>query len=270
MMSPRKIFTVAALCALVSSGSAWTQDPTFKPTVGQAGKDVIWVPTSQALVNRMLDMAELTPKDSLVDLGSGDGRTVITAAKRGATARGVEFNPDMVALSRQSAQEEGVADRARFDQADIFESNFSDATIVTLFLLPDLNLRLRPTLLDMKPGTRVVSNSFNMGDWQADETAHVTEGEGCSNYCTAYKWIVPAKAEGTWKMADQELTLIQTFQMLQGTLRKGGSEQPIDDARLDGARIRFSVGKDVYTGVVDGKQMRGTINGQTAWSATLI
>ena len=267
MMSPGKFFT-AAIFTLALSGNAWAQDSTFTPTVGQAGKDVIWVPTSQTLVDRMLDMAGLTPKDRLVDLGSGDGRTVITAAKRGATARGVEFNLDMVTLSRRAAEKEGVADRAKFDQADIFESDFSNATIVTLFLLPDLNLRLRPTLLDMKPGTRVVSNSFNMGDWAPDETAQVNEG--CSDYCTAYKWVVPAKVAGTWKMADQELSLTQTYQMLKGTLRKGSSAQAISDARLDGAQIRFTVGKDVYAGVVDGKEMRGTVNGKTAWSATLI
>jgi hypothetical protein len=269
MMSPGKIFTAAALCMFVSNGSAWAQDSTFTPTIGQDGKDVIWVPTSQTLVDRMLDMAELTPQDILVDLGSGDGRTVITAAKRGATARGVEFNPDMVALSRQAAEKEGVADRARFDQADIFESDFSNATVVTLFLLPELNLRLRPALLSMKPGTRVVSNSFDMGNWEPDETAQVDEGEECSDYCTAYKWVVPAKIEGTWKLADQVLTLTQTFQDITGTLRKGRTTQPIGDAHLDGARIRFTVGKDAYTGIVDGREMRGAINGKTAWSATL-
>jgi hypothetical protein len=267
MMSPAKIFT-AAVCALALSTGASAQDSTFTPTVGQAGKDVIWVPTAQTMVDRMLEMAELTPRDYLVDLGSGDGRTVITAAKRGATARGIEFNPDMVALSRRAAAMEGVADRARFEQADIFQSDFSDATIVTLFLLPDLNLRLRPTLLDMKPGTRVVSNSFDMDDWDPDDTAQVSEE--CSDYCTIYKWVVPAKVAGTWKMGEQELTLTQTFQMLEGSLRKGGKAQPIGDARLDGAQIRFSVGKDVYTGVVDGKEMRGAINGKSAWSATLI
>ncbi|MDR2452793.1 MAG: class I SAM-dependent methyltransferase [Candidatus Accumulibacter sp.] len=263
MMSPGKIFT-AAVCALVLSGNAWAQNSTFTPTVGQAGKDVVWVPTSQALVDRMLDMAKLTPKDYLVDLGSGDGRTVITAAKRGATARGIEFNPDMVALSRRTAEEEGVADRAKFEQADIFQSDFSDATIVTLFLLPELNLRLRPTLLDMKPGTRVVSNSFDMDDWEPDETARVSEG--CSDYCTAYRWVVPAKVAGTWKMAEQELALVQTFQTLQGTLGR----EAISDARLDGARIRFSVGKDVYTGVVNGNEMRGAVNGKGTWRATSI
>jgi hypothetical protein len=267
MMSPRKFFT-AAVCALALSGNTWAQEATFTPVVGQPGKDVIWVPTSQAMVDRMLDMAELTPKDIHVDLGSGDGRTVITAAKRGATARGVEFNPDMVALSRRAAKEEGVADRAKFDQADIFQSDFSDATVITLFLLPDLNLRLRSTLLNMKPGTRVVSNSFDMEDWEPDDTAYVTEG--CSDYCTAYKWVVPAKVEGTWKLADQELTLTQTFQRLEGALRKGSAAQPISDAYLDGAKIHFSVGKAVYTGVVDGKEMHGTIDGKTAWNATSI
>ena len=167
----------------------------------------------------MLEMAKLTPEDRLVDLGSGDGRLVITAAKRGATARGIEFNPEMVALSRRAAAAEGVAGRATFEQADIFESDFSDATVVTLFLLPDLNIRLRPTLLNMKPGTRVVSNSFTMDKWQPDEVARVKEG--CTTYCDAYKWVIPANAAGTWRMADQELVLTQTFQMLEGTLRIG-------------------------------------------------
>lgn len=272
MISPSKFFTVAAACALALGGNAWAQTSasrasSFAPTVGQPGKDVIWVPTSQALVDRMLEMAKLTPEDRLVDLGSGDGRLVITAAKRGATARGIEFNPEMVALSKRAAAAEGVAGRATFEQADIFESDFSDATVVTLFLLPDLNIRLRPTLLNMKPGTRVVSNSFTMDKWQPDEVARVKEG--CTTYCDAYKWVIPAKAAGTWRMADQELVLTQTFQMLEGTLRKGNAVLPVSDARLDGAQIRFSVGQERYTGVVDGNEMRGTINDKAAWSATL-
>src|SRR5690606_9094222 len=147
----------------------------YTPSVGQQGKDVVWVPTSQALVDRMLEMAQLTAEDRLVDLGSGDGRLVITAAKRGAASRGIEFNPDLVAISKRAAQTEGVAQRATFEQADIFESDFSDASVVTLFLLPSLNLRLRPTLLDMKPGTRVVSNSFAMEAWEPDESVEVKE-----------------------------------------------------------------------------------------------
>jgi SAM-dependent methyltransferase len=239
----------------------------YEPKVGQAGKDVIWVPTSQALVDRMLDMAGLTPQDRLVDLGSGDGRTVITAARRGANARGIEFNPDMVAISREAAKAEQLAGRATFAQGDIFESDFSDATVVTLFLLPDLNLRLRPTLLDMAPGTRVVSNSFDMAEWKPDETARVTDG--CTGFCNAYKWIVPAKVAGTWSMDGRQLELKQTFQMLEGALRDRGSEVPISDARMDGSQIRFSVGGDRYTGQVDGHRMRGVVNGSQAWRATL-
>lgn len=238
----------------------------FQPTVGQSGKDVIWVPTPQALVDRMLDMAELTPQDTLVDLGSGDGRTVITAAKRGAKARGIEYNPDMVALSKSAALREGVSDRAIFEQADIFESDFSDATVVTLFLLPGLNLRLKPILLDMKPGTRVVSNSFTMGDWEPDETA---QAEGCTNYCIAYKWTVPAKVEGNWKTPDGELMLTQTFQKVEGTLRKGGASLPITEGRLEGSQFHFRAGDDEYRAQVSGEQMQGSASGQAGWSATL-
>lgn len=234
--------------------------------MGQAGKDVIWVPTPQALVDKMLDMAKLTPQDTLVDLGSGDGRTVITAAKRGARARGIEYNPDMVALSRSAALQAGVADRAVFEQADIFESDFSDATVVTLFLLPNLNLKLRPTLLDMAPGTRVVSNSFTMGDWEPDESA---EAEGCANYCTAYKWVVPAKVEGTWALPDGRLVLTQNYQFVEGTLTRGGDTVSVTDGRLDGTTLRFKAGDTEYSATVNGKQMQGTVNGQAEWSANL-
>lgn len=271
MTSLRPFPIAAALFALALHGPANAQTGApdastseFAPTVGQSGKDVIWVPTPQALVDRMLDMAQLTADDILVDLGSGDGRTVITAAKRGARARGIEYNPDMVALSRSAARREGVADRAVFQQADIFESDFSDATVVTLFLLPGLNLRLRPTLLDMKPGTRVVSNSFTMGDWEPDETG---VAEGCSNYCTAYKWTVPAKVEGTWKTPDGQLVLTQNYQYVEGTLHKGGASVPVTEGRLDGARLSFKAGQDAYIADVAGRQMRGSANGQPGWTA---
>src|SRR4026209_2437785 len=145
----------------------------FEPQVGQEGKDVIWVPTPQALVDKMLDMAKVTAKDYVIDLGSGDGRTVITAAKRGAKALGIEYNPDMVELSKRNAAKEGVSDKANFMKADLFESDFSQAQVVTMFLLPDINIRLRPKILNLKPGTRIVSNTFTMGDWTDDETATV-------------------------------------------------------------------------------------------------
>src|SRR5690348_15568814 len=209
---------------------------TFTPQVGQEGKDVIWVPTPQALVNKMLDMAKVTSKDYLMDLGSGDGRTVITAAKRGARAVGIEYNPDMVELSKRNAAKEGVSDKAQFMKADLFETDLSPATVITMFLLPDINIRLRPKILDLKPGTRIVSNSFTMGDWKEDETATATEG--CSSYCTAYLWIVPAKVDGTWKMPQGELTLKQTYQMVSGTLKNGSNTTQISNGKLHGDQIK--------------------------------
>jgi tRNA G37 N-methylase Trm5 len=170
----------------------------YEPSVGQEGKDVVWVPTPQTLVDRMLDMARVTPKDFLMDLGSGDGRTVITAAKRGVRALGIEYNPDMVELSRRNAQKEGVANLASFVKADLFETDFSKATVITMFLLPDINLKLRPKILGLKPGTRIVSNSFTMGEWIADDEQKVEKG--CdSSWCTALLWIVPAKVAGSYK-----------------------------------------------------------------------
>src|SRR5688572_31691944 len=204
-----RILLLAGLTAFVAS-PAWAQargGATFEPTVGQPGKDVVWVPTPQPLVDRMLDMAKLTPQDFHMDLGSGDGRTVITAAKRGARSMGVEYNPDMVALSKRNATEAKVTDKATFVQADLFETDFSKANVITLFLLPSINMRLRPTILNMRPGTRVVSNTFTMEDWQADETS--TIGGDCTSWCTALLWIVPAKVEGTWKLPQGQLTLKQ-------------------------------------------------------------
>lgn len=240
----------------------------FTPEVGQAGKDVVWVPTPQTLVNKLLDMTKLTPKDILYDLGSGDGRTVITAAKRGARAYGIEYNPDMVELSKRNAAKEGVSDKATFEKADIFESDFSEATVITLFLLPSLNMKLRPTLLNMKPGTRVAANSFDMGDWKPDQTARV-EGD-CGSWCTAYLWIVPAKVEGAWKTANGELTLKQEFQVISGALRTGDKSLAISNGKLDGERIAFSVGAVQYSGRVNGDSIEGISNAGTAktpWNA---
>jgi len=264
------LFTMTVSSPLAAQTATTTSENSaaakqYTPSVGQQGKDVVWVPTSQTLVDRMLEMAQLTAEDRLVDLGSGDGRLVITAAKRGAASRGIEFNPDLVAISKRAAQTEGVAQRATFEQADIFESDFSDASVVTLFLLPSLNLRLRPTLLDMKPGTRVVSNSFAMEAWEPDESVEVKEN--CTNYCHAYKWIVPAKVAGTWKLGERELQLTQTFQMLDGTLSDGADKRRISNARLNGADITFSVDGQTYSGKVDNEQMRGTMNGKTNWTA---
>ncbi|PHK96827.1 SAM-dependent methyltransferase [Pseudoroseomonas rhizosphaerae] len=239
---------------------------TYKPTVGQMGKDVVWVPTHQALVDRMLDMAKVTPQDYLVDLGSGDGRTVITAAKRGVRAHGIEYNPDLVAVSRRAAQAEGVAERATFAQADIFQSDFSDATVVTLFLLHTLNERLRPTLLAMRPGTRVVSNTFTMGDWEADQQ-YEHKGE-CSSFCRAYLWIIPADAAGEWRLGEDRLVLRQTYQMLSGTLTRDGQELPITEAKMDGNRIAFTAGNRRYTGELAEGRITGRTEDGAEWSAT--
>jgi SAM-dependent methyltransferase len=254
--SSRQWFLALFLSAVVASLSAQAEAAQeFQPQVGQEGKDVIWVPTPQALVNRMLDMGKVTSKDYVIDLGSGDGRTVITAAKRGAKALGIEYNPDMVELSRRNAAKEGVSDKAQFTKADLFESDFSQATVITMFLLPDINIRLRPKILDLKPGTRIVSNSFTMGDWTADETT--TASEGCTSYCTAYLWIVPAKVEGTWKLPQGELTLKQTYQMISGTLKSGANSVPVTNGKLTGDQISFSAGGTQYTGHVNGNTIDG-------------
>jgi len=263
--------SVLSLCAATAFGQATAtkKDKEFEPTVGQEGKDVVWVPTSQALVNRMLDLAKVTANDTHYDLGSGDGRTVITAAKRGAQAYGVEFNPNMVALSRKNAQKEGVTEKAHFIQGDIFETDFSKATVITLFLLPELNVKLRPKILDMKPGTRVVSNSFTMGDWQADRTENVSEKQGCTAYCTAYLWIVPAKAEGRWKTPDGDLTLKQTYQKVTGTLNSGGKSTAVNGT-LNGDQITLDAGGTQYTAKVSGDSMSGSKAGGGSFSATKI
>lgn len=266
MFNFRKIAIACTVSALII-GSALAQTASFTPTVGRAGKDVVWVPTPQALVDRMLEMAEVTKDDYIIDLGSGDGRTVITAAKLGARAHGIEYDPDMVALSQRNVETAGVADRATFAQGDIFESDFSEATVITLFLLPDLNLKLRPLLLDMEPGIRVVSNTFNMGDWQPDD--QVEAGDGCTNYCNAYKWTIPAKVEGRWRFGEAELTLTQTYQMLTGALTHNGETFPISDAKMDGRTISFTAAGRRYTGQVGADNtMTGSMEGGGGWSAS--
>jgi precorrin-6B methylase 2 len=237
----------------------------FEPTVGQAGKDVIWVPTPQELVDKMMELARVTPSDVVVDLGSGDGRTVITAAKLGARARGIEFDPNMVELSQRNAAAAGVAQRAQFAKADIFESDFSDATVVTMFLLPSLNMRLRPKLLDMRPGTRIVSNSFTMEDWQPDRTETV---QNCSQWCTAHLWIVPAKVAGTWRLPQGDLELAQQFQNVTGTLRNGGAAQPIVNGKLQGEMLTFVAGGTEYSGRVTGDAMELKANTGATLKAT--
>ena len=184
---------------------------TYKPKVGQPGKDVIWMPTPQVLVDAMLDMAKVTPEDLVMDLGSGDGAIVITAAKRGARAIGIEYNPNLVLLSRTVAAAQGVAERATFMQADLFNVDLSNATVVTMFLLRSINLKLRPTLLDLKPGTRIVSRIHSTSASGRLMRRRVTGPAGCTNWCTAMLWIVPAKTQGTWKTAQGLLRIRQSF-----------------------------------------------------------
>lgn len=246
----------------VHAQTATAAPSSYEPQVGQAGKDVVWVPTPQSLVDKMLDMAKLTRTDYLIDLGSGDGRTVITAAKRGSRAHGIEYNPDMVELAKRNAASAGVGSNATFAKADLFESDFSKAQVITMFLLPSINMKLRPTLLNLRPGTRIVSNTFTMEDWEADETQ--TVGGECSSWCTALLWIVPAKVEGTWQVGQQNLTLTQKFQMLTGSL--GSTE--ISGGRMNGDEVTFTVGQARYTGRVQGNTMRGTIAGGGNWTAT--
>ncbi|MFC3126582.1 SAM-dependent methyltransferase [Pseudoroseomonas globiformis] len=252
--------------ALAQQPQAQQQPAPYTPSVGQAGKDVVWVPTHDALVQQMLDMAQVTPQDYLIDLGSGDGRTVIAAARRGVRAHGLEFNPELVELSRRNAAAAGLSSRATFDEADIFQSDFSRATVVTLFLLQTLNERLRPILLDMEPGTRVVSNTFTMGNWEPDQQFEGTPS--CSSFCRAYKWIIPAKVGGNWQVGEGRLELTQNYQMLSGTLTVDGKAQPITAARMNGRQISFTAGGRRYTGEADGNRMSGQIEGGGQWSAS--
>ncbi len=264
----RPLLTAVALLLPAVALAQPAQKP-FEPSSGQPGKDVVWVPTPQALVDKMLDIAKLTSTDVHMDLGSGDGRTVITAAKRGARSTGIEYNPDMVELSKANAIKAGVTDKATFVKADLFETDFSQATVITLFLLPDINLKLRPKILDLKPGTRIVSNTFTMGEWKDDETATVTDKEGCSYYCTAHMWIVPAKVAGTWHSTQGDLTLKQEFQMVQGSLKSGASTAAISNAKLRADQFSFSAGGANYSGRVSGNTIEGTVTtggNTTKWS----
>jgi SAM-dependent methyltransferase len=253
-------FVVCASLAATAYAQADKKD--FQPQVGQAGKDVIWVPTPDDLVERMLRMAQTTPNDFVVDLGSGDGRTVIAAAKKfGARALGIEYNPDMVDLSTRNAQREGVTAKAKFVRGDIFETDFTQATVVTMYLLPGLNVKLRPRILDMKPGTRVVSHQFNMEDWQPDETTNL-DGR------RAYFWLVPAKVHGNWRVqsgADAwDLALEQKYQVLEGSVKLGAINAGLRDARMQGDRIAFAFVdaagvKREFAGRVSGNAIEGTV-----------
>jgi SAM-dependent methyltransferase len=267
LLAAAAVFTSAAHGQAAKAASKGGE---FQPQVGQAGKDVIWVPTPDDLVERMLRMAQTTASDVVYDLGSGDGRTVIAAAKKfGATATGIEYNPDMVTLSQRNAQREGVTAKTTFMKADLFETDFSKATVITMYLLPSINAKLKPKLLGLKPGTRIVSHAFDMEDWNPDQ-ADTVEGR------RAMLWIVPARVNGVWRMrmgdgADHDLSITQRYQALEGTLRLGKIGAGLRDPRIHGDQISFGFmdaagALMTATAKVTGDSMEGTLrsaSGQT-------
>jgi hypothetical protein len=251
--------------------------PNFVPQVGQQGKDVIWVPTPDALVDRMLRMAQVTANDFVVDLGSGDGKIVIAAARDfKARSLGVEYNPDMVSLARRNAEKAGVANLARFEQGDIFQYDYSSATVVTMYLLPGLNMKLRPTLLKMKPGTRLVTHQFTMGSWEPDDSSTVDGRPG-------YLWIVPAPVGGGWKLtttdsrgsSETNLTFTQAFQQVSGTARMGQVEGRMRNVRLSGDLLNFDLMDEKgvlrsYAGRVAGERIEGATRAVDGSAGTFV
>ena len=230
----------------------------YEPQVGQAGKDVIWVPTPDEVVDRMLRMAQVTANDYVIDLGAGDGKIAIAAAKNfGARSMGIEYNPEMARHAQSNAEKAGVSGRARIVQGDIFVTDFTQATVITMYLLPALNLKLRPQILAMRPGTRVVSHSFTMDDWEADETSSM-DGR------RAYFWLVPANVMGNWLLEvtgggaseKMELALEQRYQKIEGNLGLGTIQGGLRDARLRGFNIAFSY--------VDNKGVRRDLAGRVS------
>lgn len=237
----------------------------FEPSVGMAGKDVVWVPTSPQVVEKMLDVAKVTPQDLVMDLGSGDGRMVIAAARRGARAVGVEYNPDMVTLSRGHAKEAGVDARASFEQGDMYEADISKASVMALFLLTANLDKLKDKFLALKPGSRIVLNTFDITGWEPDEKVIVEDG--CTSWCTVVLHIVPARVEGVWRFGNGELRLSQEFQKLTGELAAGDSTRTVTGS-LKGEEIALTIGGVQYTGRVAGDRMEGVSGPQRqAWTA---
>ena len=253
------------LAVLLTGGGSGAAE--YQPVPGMPGKDVVWIPTPENTVEKMLDMARVTPRDFVIDLGSGDGRNVIAAARRGARALGVEYNPDLVALSKRAAAAAGVSDKASFVQGDMFEADISKASVLLLFLLPQHLEKLAPRFLALRPGTRIVSNTYGMGGgWEPDEIAR---GEPCLSWCVALLYVVPARVAGAWRLDDGgTLLLEQSYQSVTGTLERYGIALPVENGRLNGEEIRFTVNRVDYAGRVRGDAMQGTTTGATpAWSA---
>jgi hypothetical protein len=261
--------TTTLLAAALLALPTITAAAEYQPQPFQQGKDVIWLPTPDGLVTKMLELAKVTTRDVIIDLGSGDGRTVIAAGKRGIRALGIEYNPEMVEFATRAAQKEGVADKVKFVKADLFETDFSEATVVTLYLLPELNLQLRPTLMKMKPGTRIVSNTFDMQEWTPDQTVSSGDTPG-------YLWIIPAPVAGEWEFtpldgsAPARLSLQQAFQQVGGTLSMGGVSQPVLGAQLRGNQLSFHfLGSDKVAQSVKGTVTADGFTGElTAYGRT--
>ena len=268
----RMSFCALALSILTITPAAaqpTTQEP-FVPRSGQPGKDVVWVPSPPEMVNKMMEIAKVTPADYVIDLGSGDGRNIIAAAKIGARALGVEFNPDMVALSQKAAQDAGVADKAQFVQGDMYEADISKATVMALFLLPVNLNKLAPKFLDLAPGSRIVANTFGIDGWEPDVRVSLPQGSDCESWCEVLLWIVPAKVPGTWTWPNGRLQLTQEYQTVQGTATVNGETLTVTKGRMNGEEITFVAGAQVYQGKVKGNRIEGTIttpNGAVAWTA---
>jgi SAM-dependent methyltransferase len=253
--------------------AAAQEKPTepFVPRSGQAGKDVVWVPSPPEMVNKMLEIAKVTPADYVIDLGSGDGRNIIAAAKLGARGHGVEYNPDMVALSQKLAREAGVADKAQFVQGDMYEADISKASVMALFLLPVNLNKLAPKFLTLAPGTRIVANTFGIDGWEPDFRMSLPQETECESWCEVLLWIVPAKVHGEWLLPNGRLNLTQEYQAVQGTLTLNGTTYPVAKGRMNGAELSFVAEGQAYTGKVSGTRIEGTVTtpkGPVAWTAT--
>jgi SAM-dependent methyltransferase len=260
---------VAAVCVVLGVAALSTGDASgqiAEPKAGQEGKDVVWIPTPAELIDTMLDLAAVTPQDFVIDLGSGDGRNVIAAARRGAHALGVEYNPDLVEISRQRAREAGVPRLATFVQGDMYAADVSRATVLALFLKPENLDRMRDKLLALEPGTRIVFNTFGVTDWEPDATR--TIGPPCRVWCTAMLVKVPAQVSGDWNLDGRILRLKQYYQFVKGTL---GAEEVA--GRLDGRQITFRTPESEFSGRVSGDRIEGQvtkIDSQRSWTATRI
>jgi hypothetical protein len=258
-----------ALSVVALAFNAGAQDASgaskkpYEPVPGQPGKDSVWVPTPFITLEKMYDLAKLTPKDFVMDLGSGDGRAIIVAAKRGAPGLGIEWNQDLVDLSNKLAAQAGVSQLAKFERGDMFAADLSKASVLGLFMLPDQLAKLTPKFLAMKPGSRITVNGFGIPSWTIDQTEKAT-GD-CGSWCTAHLYIVPAPVGGTWRLGEADLELTQSFQMLTGTLTAGGKSTPIT-GRLNGEEITFAAGDTQYNGRVAGNSMSGQVGGKP-WSA---